>query len=190
MHKSFSELNLAPEILKAITELGFTTPTEIQIQAIPPVLSGVDLRASAATGTGKTAAFILPALQRLTVPSELPGKGPRILVLVPTRELAMQVAAEAVKFSKYLSRAKTVCIFGGQPYPIQNRQLSQHYDILIATPGRLIDQMERGRVNLSRIEMFVLDEADRMLDMGFLEPVEHIAIALPLTRQTLMFSAT
>ena len=188
--KTFKDLDLAPEILKAVEELGYSTPTPIQAEAIPHILAGSDLRASAETGTGKTAAFILPAMQRLTVPSLLPGRGPRILVLVPTRELAMQVTEEAMKFSKYLSRAKTVCIYGGQPYPIQNRQLSRPYELLVATPGRLIDHMESGKIDFSRLEMFVLDEADRMLDMGFSEPVEHIAKALPQERQTLMFSAT
>ena len=102
----------------------------------------------------------------------------------------MQVSAEAMKFSKYMKRAKTVCIYGGAPYPIQNRMLSQPYDILVATPGRLMDHMERGRINFARLEMLILDEADRMLDMGFIEPVEHIAATLPKTRQTLLFSAT
>lgn len=190
MNKTFIDLNLDDQILKALSELGYETPTPIQEQAIPQILAGGDLRASAETGTGKTAAFILPALQRLTVPSTLPGKGPRLLVLVPTRELAMQVAVEAVKFSKYLPRVKTVCIYGGQPYPIQNRLLCRPYELLIATPGRLIDHMERGKIDFSRIEMFVLDEADRMLDMGFSEAVEHIAKILPANRQTLMFSAT
>lgn len=190
MKHTFLDLNLDPSILKAIAELGFTTPTPIQEQAIPQILEGNDLRASAQTGTGKTAAFILPALQKLTLPSTMPGKGPRILILVPTRELAMQVTAETVKFTKYLTKAKAVCIYGGQPYHIQNRQLTRPYEILIATPGRLIDHMQHGKIDFSRLEMFILDEADRMLDMGFLEPVEHIAAALPKTRQTLMFSAT
>lgn len=190
MTYTFENLNLHPALLKAIKGENFTKPTPIQEQAIPQILAGNDLRASAQTGTGKTAAFILPALQLLTVPSTLPGRGPRVVVLVPTRELAMQVAEESIKFGKFLQKAKTVCIYGGQPYPIQNRQLSRPYEVLIATPGRLIDQMERGRIDFSRVEMFVLDEADRMLDMGFLEPVEQIAAALPATRQTLMFSAT
>lgn len=186
----FKDLNLHPSILKAIEEIGYTTPTPIQEQAIPKILEGCDLRASAQTGTGKTAAFILPALMRLVEPSKMPGYGPRILVLVPTRELAMQVAEEATKYSKHLRRAKTVCIYGGAPYPIQNRMLSRPYDILVATPGRLIDHLERGRIDFTRIEMLVLDEADRMLDMGFIEPVELIASKTPSQRQTLLFSAT
>src|SRR5437879_2939654 len=117
-------------ILRAIEEAGYTTPTPIQEKAIPKILRGFDIRASAQTGTGKTAAFILPALCQLATPASMPGGGPRILILVPTRELAMQVAAEASKYSKYLSRAKTVCIYGGAPYPIQNRELSRPYEIL------------------------------------------------------------
>lgn len=187
---SFKDLDLHEGIIKALDEMQFLEPTPIQTEAIPMILSGADLRASAQTGTGKTAAFILPALNKLTVPSPIRSQGPRILILVPTRELAMQVAGEAVKFSKHLSRVKTVCIYGGAPYPVQNRELSRPIEILVATPGRLIDHMERGRIDFSRLEMLILDEADRMLDMGFIEPVEQIAKATPKTRQTLMFSAT
>lgn len=188
--RSFKDLNLHDGIIKAVEELGFKEPTPIQQEAIPMILSGQDLRASAQTGTGKTAAFILPALHKLSVPSQIKSQGPRILILVPTRELAMQVANEATKFSKHMSRVKTVCIYGGAPYPIQNRELSRPFEILVATPGRLIDHMERGRIDFSRLEMLILDEADRMLDMGFIDPVEQIANATPKTRQTLMFSAT
>lgn len=187
---SFQDLNLHPDILKALKDAGYSQPTPIQSQAIPEILKKLDLRASAQTGTGKTAAFILPALNLLTVPSTLPGKGPRVLILVPTRELAMQVAVEAAKFGKHCSRVKTVCIYGGAPYPPQNRDLSRPHEILVATPGRLIDHMERGRIDFSRVEMLILDEADRMLDMGFIQPVEQISAALPKSRQTLMFSAT
>jgi superfamily II DNA/RNA helicase len=179
---------LHEKIQKAIADLGHTTPTPIQEQAIPKILEGCDLQASAQTGTGKTAAFILPAIHKLMTAA--PGRGPRILVLVPTRELAMQVANEAAKYTKHLPNIKTVCIYGGTPYPIQNKQISKPYDILVATPGRLIDHLERGRIQLSRVEMLILDEADRMLDMGFVEPVEHIASLTPATRQTLLFSAT
>ncbi len=187
---SFQDQNLHQNILRAIDDAGYVTPTPIQQQAIPQILAGHDLRASAQTGTGKTAAFTLPALHKLTEPSKIMGLGPRVLVLVPTRELAMQVAKEVEKYSKYLTRTKTVCIYGGTPYPVQNRQLSRPFEILVATPGRLIDHMKRGRINLARVELFILDEADRMLDMGFIEPVEEIAKALPKERQTLMFSAT
>lgn len=187
---SFQDLDLDPKILQVLEEEGFTTPTQIQCKAIPKILKGFDVRACAHTGTGKTAAFLLPALQRLTVPSQKPNQGPRILILVPTRELALQVCAEAEKFSRHLFRAKTVCIYGGSPYPAQNKQLSRPYEILVATPGRLIDHMERGRIQFSRLEMFILDEADRMLDMGFIGPVKQIAEAMPSDHQTLMFSAT
>jgi len=186
----FKKLISDPEILKAIEEMGYTTPTPIQEKAIPLILGGVDLRASAQTGTGKTAAFLLPTLSRLSTPSPVNVKGPRILILVPTRELAMQVAAESVKYSKYLSLVKTVCIFGGSPYPRQNKDLSRHYEILVATPGRLIDHMDRGRIDFSRLEVLILDEADRMLDMGFVDDVERIAASTPKSRQTLLFSAT
>ena len=187
---TFSDLNLHPLIVQTLEKKGLTAPTPIQLKAIPKIIAGFDLRASAQTGTGKTVAFLAPALNRLTTPSKTPGHGPRILILVPTRELAMQVAVEAEKFSENLSRVKTVCIYGGAPYPRQNNELSRPYEILVATPGRLIDHMDRGRINFSRLEMLILDEADRMLDMGFLEPVEKIAAATPKHRQTLLFSAT
>ena len=187
---SFSELSLHPSILQAIQEAGYTIPTQIQLQTIPRVLAGDDLRASAQTGTGKTAAFILPALHRLISQPVQSGRGPRVLVLAPTRELAMQIADETAKYSKRMQKTKTVCIYGGVPYPVQLRALSKPYEILVATPGRLLDFMERNRIPLDRVEMLILDEADRMLDMGFIEPVEQIAAATPKGRQTLMFSAT
>lgn len=187
---TFNQLSLHPKLLQAIEFLGHTIPTPIQCKAIPKILNGCDLRASAETGTGKTAAFLLPALNRLTVPHSIKGQGPRILILVPTRELAMQVAEEATKYSRFIPHVKTVCVYGGAPYPPQNRQLSRPYDILVATPGRLIDHMSKGRIPFNRIEMFVLDEADRMLDMGFMQSVEQIAKTLPKEHQTLMFSAT
>ncbi len=186
---SFENLGLNPSILKALTEAGYTQPTPIQQQAIPAALEGRDLMASAQTGTGKTAAFILPSLHRIATPSESRSRGPRILVLTPTRELAAQVNDAARKYGKFM-RARTVSIVGGMPYPVQNKLLSQPVDILVATPGRLIDHMERGRIDFSRLEVLVLDEADRMLDMGFIDDVEHIAAATPATRQTLLFSAT
>jgi superfamily II DNA/RNA helicase len=186
---TFKDLNLDPRILRALEENGFLNPTPIQAGAIPEIMQGADLRASAQTGTGKTAAFLLPALQRIVSQPSF-GQGPRVLILVPTRELAMQVAGEAEKYSRYLSKVKTVCIYGGTPYPLQRRQLSKPYEILVATPGRLIDFLEQGKISLARVEMFILDEADRMLDMGFIEPVEQIAEATSSTRQTLLFSAT
>ncbi len=146
------------------------------------LLAGRDLIGSAQTGTGKTAAFVLPALQRLAASGTRAGAGrngvatPRILVLAPTRELAQQVAEQAVRYGRSL-RVNTVCIYGGAPYPIQNRELARGADIIVATPGRLIDHLERGRIDLSALEMLVLDEADRMLDMGFVDDVERIAAA-------------
>lgn len=187
---SFENLNLHPSIIQAITEAGYTEPTPIQQQAIPELLAGHDIMASAQTGTGKTAAFMLPALHLLATPPKERGKGPRVLVLTPTRELALQVSEAATKYGKYLARTKVVSILGGMPYPLQNKLLSQPVDILVATPGRLIDHIQRGRINFSRLEMLVLDEADRMLDMGFIDDVETIASATPVTRQTLLFSAT
>ena len=186
---TFASLNLAAPILKALEDSGYTVPTPIQAQSIPEALAGHDLMASAQTGTGKTAAFILPALQRLSVESQVRSKGPRILVLTPTRELAQQVSDAANKYGKNM-RLKVVSILGGMPYPLQNKLLSGFVDILVATPGRLIDHIERGRIDFSRLEMLVLDEADRMLDMGFIDDVERIAAATPDTRQTLLFSAT
>jgi len=187
---SFEKLNLHPLILKAITDSGYTSPTPIQEQAIPELLAGHDIMASAQTGTGKTAAFMLPALHRLASPSKVQGRGPRVLVLTPTRELALQVSEAAGKYGKHLDRVRVVSILGGMPYPLQNKLLSQPVEILVATPGRLIDHIQRGRIDFSRLEMLVLDEADRMLDMGFIDDVEKIASATPANRQTLLFSAT
>jgi superfamily II DNA/RNA helicase len=186
---TFAELNLAPSILKSLEKAGYTTPTPIQAEAIPAVLGGADIIASAQTGTGKTAAFMLPALHRLQTPSKGAGKGPRVLVLTPTRELATQVNEATRKYGNGM-RIKTVSVLGGMPYPVQNRMLSGWVDVLVATPGRLIDHMERGRIDFSRLEMLILDEADRMLDMGFVDDVERIIAATPATRQTLLFSAT
>jgi superfamily II DNA/RNA helicase len=186
---TFQDLNLHSSILKAIEASGYTTPTPIQEQAIPEIIAGKDLMASAQTGTGKTAAFMLPALNRLATPSTVRGKGPRVLVLTPTRELAQQVCDATTKYGKQM-RIKTISILGGMPYPVQNRLLAGSVDILVATPGRLIDHIQRGRIDFSRLEMLILDEADRMLDMGFVDDVDFIANATPKTRQTLLFSAT
>ncbi len=186
---TFSSLKLHPLILAAVEDSGYTVPSPIQAQAIPEVMAGHDLLASAQTGTGKTAAFILPALHRIAEPPAVRSKGPRVLVLTPTRELAQQVSEAATKYGKNM-RLKVVSILGGMPYPLQNKLLSNPVDILVATPGRLIDHIERGRIDFSRLEMLVLDEADRMLDMGFIDDVERIAAATPATRQTLLFSAT
>ncbi|MXS85181.1 ATP-dependent helicase [Nitrosomonas sp. HPC101] len=187
---SFEKLNLHPAIVKAVLAAGYTSPTSIQEQAIPELIDGHDVMASAQTGTGKTAAFMLPALHRLATPAKIHGRGPRILVLTPTRELALQVSGAASKYGKFLPRVNVVSILGGMPYPLQNKLLSQIVDVLVATPGRLIDHIERGRIDFSRLEMLVLDEADRMLDMGFIQDVERIASSTPTNRQTLLFSAT
>lgn len=194
-NKTFEDLGLHPKILKALIESGYTKPTPIQEQAIPKILEGLDLRASAQTGTGKTAAFVLPAIQKILEPNAKSDstrrvRGPKILVLSPTRELALQIESQAKKYTKYIPGIKTVCVFGGVPYPTQIQDLSRPYDILVATPGRLIDHLDRGRIDLSGLQMLILDEADRLLDMGFIEPVEQIAAMTPKTRQTLMFSAT
>ena len=145
--------------------------------------------ASAQTGTGKTAAFVLPALQHLLAPSKKSGIGPRVLVLTPTRELAMQINQDIRQFSRF-SKVTTGSIVGGMSYAPQLRMLRNRLDLLVATPGRLMDHMEQGKVDFSRLEMLVLDEADRMLDMGFIDAVKDIAAKMPATRQTLLFSAT
>ena len=186
---TFEELNLSPATLKAINDCGYTTPTPIQEQAIPLVMAGQDLIATAQTGTGKTAAFVLPALERLTVPSEIRSKGPRILVLTPTRELAGQVMDAARTYGRG-TKLRCGSILGGMPYREQLRLLSAPVDLIVATPGRLLDHLERGSVRLDRLEMLVLDEADRMLDMGFSEDMEKIVSRAPSDRQTLMFTAT
>ena len=186
---SFQNFNLDPKLLKAIEESGYTQPSDIQLQAIPPVIQGQDLMASAPTGTGKTAAFVLPALQRLLTNTPGKGKGPRVLVLTPTRELATQVAENIQKFTKHI-RMSSGSVVGGTPYPPQMRMLKQPLDLLVATPGRLIDHMNSGRLDFSRLELLILDEADRMLDMGFVDDVKKIAAETPDSRQTLLFSAT
>ena len=186
----FAALNLNEPIVKALEAAGYKTPTPIQAAAIPEILAGHDIMASAQTGTGKTAAFMLPALQKLSQPSTMAGKGPRVLVLTPTRELAMQVTDAAQKYGRNLPRFRAVSVVGGMPYHAQNRLLASPMEVLVATPGRLMDQMQSGRLDFSRLEVLVLDEADRMLDMGFIDDVEAIAAKLPKNRQTLLFSAT
>ena len=191
----FEDLNLVTPLLQALAECGYTEPTPIQAQTIPVLLGGRDVIASAQTGTGKTAAFILPALQRLAAqgprpPSKRRGVGvPGVLVLAPTRELAQQVATQSARYGQNV-RLRTVCVFGGAPYPPQNREIERGVDVLVATPGRLMDHIERGRVDLSKLQVLVLDEADRMLDMGFSEDVDRICALAPAARQTVLFSAT
>jgi superfamily II DNA/RNA helicase len=235
----FDTLGLPPALLRALTDAGYTTPTDVQQRAVPPALAGADLMVSSATGSGKTAAFVLPALARVLAaraaaaaaaaaaaptsataapgtapadaagPAQRPGPrgrgrpfaprapahfgpptGPRVLVLVPTRELAIQVARAVSAYGRHVPHLQVATIVGGVPYAAQLRALRGALDVLVATPGRLIDHMESGKALLAKVELLVLDEADRMLDMGFIEPIEHIAAALPATRQTLMTSAT
>ncbi len=186
----FEDLSLHPKILKAIQRIGYLKPTEIQCKVIPKILRGFDLRASAHTGTGKTAAFLLPMLHLLTASSHTRGVGPRALILTPTRELAMQIEKQAKKYAQTLPRLPFVCIYGGVPYPPQIRKLSKPHEVLIATPGRLIDLIDRKKIKFSRLGMLILDEADRMLDKGFLKPVESIVSLIPKQRQTVLFSAT
>lgn len=189
---SFSTLGLSDDIVRAVTEQGYTAPTPIQAQAIPAVLAGGDLLAGAQTGTGKTAGFTLPLLQRLssTPVKKMNGHTPiRALILTPTRELAAQVEENVRQYSKYLKLTST-CIFGGVGINPQIRLLKQGVDILVATPGRLLDHMQQNTVNLSNIEILVLDEADRMLDMGFIRDIRKVLAALPAKRQNLLFSAT
>ncbi|MBL0941179.1 MAG: DEAD/DEAH box helicase [Alphaproteobacteria bacterium] len=182
-------MKLDQNIQKAIQALGYTSPTPIQLKAIPPALEGHDILASAQTGTGKTAAFVLPILQHLLTAPTVKGHGPRTLILTPTRELAMQVS-EVIKGLSRFTSLKSGAIVGGVPYPQQERLLRQPLDILVATPGRFMDHVRRCLVDFSRIEKLVLDEADRMLDMGFVDEVESIVKMLPKKHQTLFFSAT
>jgi ATP-dependent RNA helicase RhlE len=185
---TFEELGLRPEILRAVRTAGYTTPTPIQREAIPPALEGRDLLGCAQTGTGKTAAFAMPLLQRLDA-SAKDEVALRALILTPTRELAAQIGESLATYGAHLEHWHTV-IFGGVNERPQIAELRRGVDTLVATPGRLLDLMNRGFVDLRDIEIFVLDEADRMLDMGFLPDVRRIIAKLPKRRQTLFFSAT
>jgi len=186
----FETLGLSAPICQAVAAAGYTDPTPVQERVIPEALAGRDLMVSSQTGSGKTAGFMLPALQLLTEAHGTAGRGPRVLVLVPTRELSMQVTKAAETYGANMRRIRTVSVVGGMPYPAQNRLLQAGVDILVATPGRLLDQMQSGRIDLSRLQILVLDEADRMLDMGFKDDLEAIVARTPATRQTLLFSAT
>ena len=190
---NFDELNLAPAILKAVHEAGYEIPTPIQAQAIPAVLAGQDLLAGAQTGTGKTAAFTLPLLHRLSLTAapknKFGGKGIRALVLTPTRELAAQVEESVREYGKYLDINSTV-VFGGVGMNPQISRVKSGVDILVATPGRLLDLQQQGFLDLSTIEVLVLDEADRMLDMGFIHDVKKVLALVPKDKQSLLFSAT
>jgi len=184
---SFEELGLAEPLLRAIREQGYHTPTPIQTQAIPPVLAGRDLIGCAQTGTGKTAAFALPLLQTLAAQPRV--RTPRALIVSPTRELAAQIGEDCRAYGRHLALSGTV-IFGGVSQEKQVAALRRGVDILVATPGRLLDLLEQGHVRLDAVSILVLDEADRMLDMGFLPDVRRIIRAVPVKRQTLLFSAT
>jgi ATP-dependent RNA helicase RhlE len=190
---NFEELNLAPAIMQAVRELGYDTPTPIQAQAIPAVLAGQDLLAGAQTGTGKTAAFTLPMLHKLSLSepgqNRFGGKAIRALVLTPTRELAAQVEESVRDYGKYLKLDSTV-IFGGVGMNPQISKVKKGVDILVATPGRLLDLQGQGFLDLSTIEILVLDEADRMLDMGFIHDVKKVLALVPKEKQSLLFSAT
>jgi len=209
---SFEALGLHASILKAVTAAGYAKPTPVQEQAIPAAIAGRDLLVSSQTGSGKTAAFMLPALHKFAAAEPAPdgrtaaqeaqsararGERPRfkpaqpkMLVLTPTRELALQVTTATEKYGTHIRRIKAVSILGGMPYPKQMQLLSRNPEILVATPGRLIDHMQSGKIDFSQLEILVLDEADRMLDMGFIEDIEKIVEATPRTRQTMLFSAT
>jgi len=209
---TFEALGLNTSILKALTDAGYTKPTPVQEQAVPAAIAGKDLLVSSQTGSGKTAAFMLPSLHRLAAmepaatgrtpaqeaqsarargerPRFRPAQ-PKMLVLTPTRELALQVTTNTDKYSVNLRRIKAVSILGGMPYPKQMQLLSRNPEILVATPGRLIDHMESGKIDFSQLQILVLDEADRMLDMGFIDDIEKIVAATPEGRQTMLFSAT
>jgi superfamily II DNA/RNA helicase len=184
----FNELGLSPELLQAVTDAGYTTPTPIQHQAIPVVASGRDVLGCAQTGTGKTASFALPMIDKLTA-GRSRARMPRSLILEPTRELATQVEASFEVYGKH-HRLTTALLIGGESFADQLKKLDRGVDVLIATPGRLLDLFERGKVLLSDVRILVIDEADRMLDMGFIPDVERIVGLLPKARQTLFFSAT
>ena len=214
---TFAEIGLHPAILKALTDSGYSEPTPVQKQAIPAALEGRDLMVSSQTGSGKTAAFMLPALHRFAAQERAPeaarptspssqerrparSRGndrqrfqpaqPKMLVLTPTRELALQVTAATDKYGRQVHHVRAVAILGGMPYPQQMELLGRNPAILVATPGRLIDHMSSGKIDFSQLEILVLDEADRMLDMGFIEDIERIVSATPADRQTMLFSAT
>ena len=207
MMMSFETLGLHEALIKSVATTGYTETTEVQAQAIPPALAGADLMVSARTGSGKTASFMLPALQRVlagrgdtasAAPGGVPSKrrekgvvyGPRVLVLAPTRELAMQVAKSAATYGRFVPGLRVATVVGGVPYPAQIAALRGPLDNLIATPGRLLDHLQTGKAVLENVEMLVLDEADRMLDMGFIDDINTIADHVPATRQTVMYSAT
>lgn len=185
---SFSEFRLSPPLLQAVDEQGFQAPTLIQIEAIPPLIDGQDLVGCAQTGTGKTVAFILPSLQKIVGSKPRPNH-PKMVVLAPTRELAIQIAEEARRFGTH-TPIKVCTVYGGSSMQKQINMLNQGVDIVVATPGRLMDHMRRGNIAFDEVDILVLDEADRLLDMGFLPDMRKIIGEMPRERQTMMFSAT
>ena len=187
---SFDTLGLRAELLRAVAEEGYSTPTPVQAKAIPVVLSGRDLLAAAQTGTGKTAGFTLPLLQRLAATEVAGPRKVRALILVPTRELAAQVQESIRTYGKHLGRIRTTLIFGGVGINPQIAELRRGVDIVVATPGRLLDHAGQKTIDLRHVEVLVLDEADRMLDMGFIHDIRRILALLPKKRQNLLFSAT
>jgi superfamily II DNA/RNA helicase len=211
---TFVEIGLNPALLAALTDSGYDVPTPVQAQVVPAAIAGRDIIACSQTGSGKTAAFMLPALHRLALQERpataarsagreggrTPSRGrdqqrwqaarPRMLVLTPTRELALQVTAASEKYGRRMHQVRTVAILGGMPYPKQMELLGRNPEILVATPGRLIDHMSSGKIDFTQLQMLVLDEADRMLDMGFIDDIERIVAATPDSRQTMLFSAT
>ncbi|MCG3865516.1 MULTISPECIES: DEAD/DEAH box helicase [unclassified Photobacterium] len=185
----FSKLGLNDSIVKAVTEMGYTSPTPIQEKAIPVALTGKNLMAAAQTGTGKTAGFVLPILQMLDDGTKVRAKRIRALILAPTRELAVQVEDNIKQYSKHLNLT-SMAMYGGVDYEPQKRRLIEGVDILVATPGRLLDMYTKRAIHFDAIEILVLDEADRMLDMGFIEDINKIVERLPVDRQNMLFSAT
>ena len=185
---SFADLGLSPKVLSAVTDAGYTTPTPIQAGAIPHALAGKDVLGIAQTGTGKTAAFVLPMITRLEK-GRARARMPRTLILEPTRELAAQVEENFIKYGKN-HRLNIALLIGGVSFDEQEKKLERGADVLIATPGRLLDHFERGKLLLTGVDILVIDEADRMLDMGFIPDIERICKLIPFTRQTLFFSAT
>jgi len=211
---TFVEIGLNPALLAALTDSGYDVPTPVQAQVVPAAIAGRDIIACSQTGSGKTAAFMLPALHRLALQERpataarsagreggrTPSRGRdqqrwqaarrRMLVLTPTRELALQVTAASEKYGRRMHQVRAVAILGGMPYPKQMELLGRNPEILVATPGRLIDHMSSGKIDFTQLQMLVLDEADRMLDMGFIDDIERIVAATPDSRQTMLFSAT